>query len=290
MPPSYTRRFRVRHYECDAYGHLNNVNYVRYMQETALDASADRGWDMARYDALGQYWIVRETQIEYLRPLLFNDEVDVTTWVANFRRVQSLRKYAFHRVSDGALVAQAASNWVFLEWPSMRPARIPQELMDDFLPEGNQETLAAFPEPAPPPDEVFRLRKRVEWRDIDNVGHANNAAYFSYFEDASTQVGKHFGWSMQRMQEAGFAMVMRDFRVQHLQPALMDDELEVACWLSDGKRASVIRHYTLTRVGDGELLARGRGLWVCFDLHRQRPMRIPQAMIDDFRTNISPSP
>ena len=27
MPLTYTRQFRIRHYECDGYGHLNNVNY-----------------------------------------------------------------------------------------------------------------------------------------------------------------------------------------------------------------------------------------------------------------------
>ena len=37
MPLTHVRSFRVRHYECDAFGHLNNTNYVRYMQETAFD-------------------------------------------------------------------------------------------------------------------------------------------------------------------------------------------------------------------------------------------------------------
>ena len=43
MPLKHERLFRVRFYECDAYGHLNNSNYVRYMQETAFDASAAAG-------------------------------------------------------------------------------------------------------------------------------------------------------------------------------------------------------------------------------------------------------
>ena len=41
MPPvTHTRTFRIRHYECDRYGHVNNANYIRYMQEAAMDASA----------------------------------------------------------------------------------------------------------------------------------------------------------------------------------------------------------------------------------------------------------
>jgi acyl-CoA thioester hydrolase len=75
MPLTHVRTFRVRHYECDAYGHLNYANYLRYMQEAAFDATAAAGYDLARYEAMGRRWLVRETDIEYLRPLRYGDSV-----------------------------------------------------------------------------------------------------------------------------------------------------------------------------------------------------------------------
>ena len=60
MPLTHTRTFRVRYYECDAHGHLNNANYLRYMQETAFDASEAAGYDLARYEAMERLWLVRE--------------------------------------------------------------------------------------------------------------------------------------------------------------------------------------------------------------------------------------
>src|SRR5574341_595828 len=84
MPLTHPRAFRVRHYECDAYGHVNAVNYVRYMQEAAFDASAAAGYDLARYDRMGKLWLVRDTEIEYLAPLRYGDTVEITTWVADF--------------------------------------------------------------------------------------------------------------------------------------------------------------------------------------------------------------
>ena len=119
MSVIFQRVFRVRHYECDIYGHLNNVNYVRYMQETALDASADVGWTVERYQSIACQWLIRETDIEYLKPLVWNDEVQITTYVIDFRRVQSRRRYEFHRLSDGELVARADTNWVFLDTETM---------------------------------------------------------------------------------------------------------------------------------------------------------------------------
>src|SRR3990172_10663548 len=97
MPFMHTRTFRVRRYECDAYGHLNNANYLRYMQETAFDASAAAGYDFDRYTAMGRLWTVRETDIEYLNPLQYADRVEVKTWVIDFRRVRSRRAYEFRK-------------------------------------------------------------------------------------------------------------------------------------------------------------------------------------------------
>lgn len=288
MPAIFKRIFRVRHYECDTYGHLNNVNYVRYMQETALDASAAVGWDTERYQGIGHQWLIRETSIEFLQALVWNDEVEVTSYVVNFRQVQSQRRYEFRRVSDNVLVAQADTIWVYLNSETGRPASIPESMVHDFAPDGlvDVERIAKFPKPSPQPEGVFHLRRRAEWRDIDTVGHLNNAAYMAYCEDASTQVGRHIDWTMKRMVDEGFALVIRRFRIQYLQAAILDDEIEISTWVSDVKRATAIRHYDLLRASDKERLARAYAQIVCFDLEKERPMRVPQHFLDAFSANI----
>ncbi|MEO1288675.1 MAG: YbgC/FadM family acyl-CoA thioesterase [Chloroflexota bacterium] len=288
MSAVFTRRFRVRHYECDAYGHLNNVNYVRYMQETALDASQAVGWDTDRYHNIGHQWLIRETDIEYLRPLRWNDEVEVTSYVLDFRRIQSRRRYEFRNVADNALVAQATTNWAYLNTQTQQTARIPHEMIKDFAPNGLPDVspMERFPKPPPQPKGVFHHQRRAEWRDIDTVGHLNNAAYMAYCEDASTQVGRDLGWSMQRMLDEGFALVLRRFRIQYLQAAFLDDDLRISTWVSDVKRATALRHYDVRRASDNTLLARAYGMIVCFDLDKQRPMRVPQTLLDDFADNI----
>jgi acyl-CoA thioester hydrolase len=290
MPLTLVRTFRVRHYECDAYGHVNYANYLRYMQEAAFDASAAAGYDMARYEAMGRHWLARETDIEYLHPLRYGDSVQVKTWVADFRPVRSLRAYEFRLAESGELVARAHTDWVFLDSATLRPTPIPQELLAAFFPEGLPDPAPPrprFPSAPPPPPGVFRLRRRVEWRDIGPEQHVNNAVYLSYLEDCGVQVAAAHGWPMSRGQAEGFAIVARRHRIEYRQPAVLDEELELATWLSDVKRASVVRHYTVTRVSDGALLARARTLWVWVDLKTGRPIRIPDAFLTDFAPNVA---
>ena len=163
MPLTHTRHFRVRYYECDAHGHLNNANYLRYMQESAFDASTAAGYDLERYNAMQRLWLVRETGIEYPCPLHYDDRVAVKTWVADFRRVSSRRAYEFYRLppeglsnparQDGQLAARAFTDWAFIDTARERPAAIPEELVAAFYPEGAPAKFPpreSFPE-APPP-------------------------------------------------------------------------------------------------------------------------------------------
>ena len=97
MPLEHARTFRVRYYECDAFGYAKSVSLLRYMQEAAFDALAAAGYDLARYDELERVWLVRETDVENLRPLRYGDSIQVKTWVADFRRVRSRRMYEMRR-------------------------------------------------------------------------------------------------------------------------------------------------------------------------------------------------
>jgi acyl-CoA thioester hydrolase len=284
MPLTHVRTFRVRHYECDAYGHVNHANYLRYMQEAAIDASAAAGYDQNRYLQIERLWLIRETQIEYLHPLRYGDSVQVITWVVNFRRVRSRRAYDFRRAGSEELVARALTEWVFLEQGTNRPASIPQEMKDAFFPEGLPDSVPSFkrfPEPPPPPPDTYHQDRRVEWRDLDAASHANNATYLSYVEDCGLQMVRAFGWNLGRLAEEGLGIVARSHRIEYKIPATLDDKLEIATWVSDVRQSTATRHTTISRMPEGQLLARARTAHVWVDLQTGRPRPIPQEFLAD---------
>jgi acyl-CoA thioester hydrolase len=283
MPLTHLRTFRVRHYECDALGQVKQANYLRYMQEAAFDASAAAGYDTDRYHALGQSWLIRETDIEYLHPLRYGDSVQIKTWVADFRRVRSRRAYELCCARLGEMVARASTDWAYLDTASGRPVAIPTEMKAAFFP-GGEEPVALprkrFPAAEVPPD-AFKLRRRAEWRDLDMVGHVNNAVYLQYVEDCGLQMAAARGWPVARLAAENLSVVARRHHIEYRQPALLDDELAVATWISSVEDTTAVRHSRITRAKDGAVLAQARTRHGGADLETLEPRPLPEALLRD---------
>jgi acyl-CoA thioester hydrolase len=129
MTAIYEHRFTVPAEAIDGNGHVNNVEYVRWMTEAAhAHARACGGSEMVK--TIGAIWVVRSHRIEYLRPLVLHDPVIVQTWVESFQRVVSLRRYRI--LSGGHLVARGETKWVLVDGADGRPRAIPRELVDLF--------------------------------------------------------------------------------------------------------------------------------------------------------------
>ncbi len=209
---------------------------------------------------MNRVWLVRQTDIEYLRPVQYGDSVEVNTWVMDFHRVRSRRVYELRSATSGHKVAQAVTDWVFADQATGRPASVPPDMIAAFFPEGEPAPDSVpprrrFAAPPPPPPGLFKTRRRVAWSDIDTAQHVNNTTYMAYVEECGMQVLAAHGWPVPRMAAEGFGMVLRSHQIEYLQSAMLDDELELATWVTDVRRASATRHYRITRVGDGALLA-----------------------------------
>jgi acyl-CoA thioester hydrolase len=131
MEPVFVYRYRVTSADIDELGHAGNFHYIRWLQHAAVAHSTALGWPSARYRALGAGWVVRSHQITYLKPAFEGDEVLVRTWVANMRPATSLRCYEIHN-SEGDLLAEATTDWAFINYQKQRPVRIPAEVADSF--------------------------------------------------------------------------------------------------------------------------------------------------------------
>lgn len=289
----HQRNFRVRHYECDVNGRAHSATYLNFMQEAAFDASAAAGYDFARYSDLGLSWLVRETDITYLRPtaMAYGASVQVKTWVIDFRRVRSRRAYEFSLNGSAELLAHASTDWVLLDSTSGRPTQIPPEMMWAFFPEGppaQAPPRTRFPSSTPPQDTAFQLHWRIRWSDLDSVGHVNNAVYLGFLEDAAVSAASENAWPPARLRERGLMLLARQYRIEYRQPALLGDNLVLTTWLSDLDRSAGLRHFTITRLSDNALLLSARLAWELADRDTGEPVPIPADFIADLAPHLAP--
>ena len=131
MPQVYQYKLTVPEDAVDVNGHVNNLEYIRWMQLAAVLHSNSQGCTKAT-TAVGATWVVRTHHIEYLRPSFAGEQIIVLTWVSDFRRVQSLRKYRIIRVADNALLVEGETDWVFVDAKTGRLRSIPPDVIAAF--------------------------------------------------------------------------------------------------------------------------------------------------------------
>lgn len=132
MPISstYSKLLIIPRSAIDENGHVNNVAYVQWMQDIAIEHYASIGGIAAQgKDAT---WVVREHRIEYFLPAFLGEEIEIKTWVEDIRRVRSLRKYEFVRKADASVIVRGETDWVFVNMKTGRPLPIPDEVARVF--------------------------------------------------------------------------------------------------------------------------------------------------------------
>jgi len=132
MPISstYSKIIIIPQSAIDENGHVNNVTYVQWMQDIAVEHYASIGGiESQGPDAT---WVVRSHRVEYFLPAFIGEEIEIRTWVENIQRVRSLRMYEFVRKADGKMLVKGETDWVFVNVKSGRPLAIPEAVLNIF--------------------------------------------------------------------------------------------------------------------------------------------------------------
>lgn len=118
----------------------------------------------------------------------------------------------------------------------------------------------------------FKIRFAVRFRDVDVLGHVNNAVYFTYMETARTEYWLHtFGG--ENLQDLSFTVARAecDFKI----PAHFGDEIEVSIRTMEIRNSSFDWHYEIRNVKTGDLLAHGKTIQVFYNHATQKSSPVP---------------
>lgn len=105
----YKTEITVRHYECDAYGHVNNANYLNYLEHARGEYLKTIGFDYKGYVAEGYGIYVIKVSITYKSPAFPDETLDVITRVLKRRKASGT---FFQVIKRGeTVICEAEVSW-----------------------------------------------------------------------------------------------------------------------------------------------------------------------------------
>src|SRR5690349_5129819 len=129
QPIRFERVFHVTDGAIDALGHVNNVVYLRWVQDVAA-----AHWQSATTppERAAVAWVVLRHEIDYKHPAKSGDAVIARTWVGPPVAARFERHTEIVRAADGRVLAQARSLWCPVNPSTGRVQRIDRALHDRF--------------------------------------------------------------------------------------------------------------------------------------------------------------
>ncbi|MEP6851028.1 MAG: thioesterase family protein [Acidobacteriota bacterium] len=124
----FSHSFSVLHEEIDEQGHVNNVAYLKWIQDVAV-----AHWrNTASEEQLAKYsWITVRHEIDYKKQAFEGEEITATTWVGEWSKVTCERFTEIHR--GEVLLVRSRTVWCMIDRETARPTRIMRDLVRLFI-------------------------------------------------------------------------------------------------------------------------------------------------------------
>jgi acyl-CoA thioester hydrolase len=125
----FRHTLKIRSSDIDTLGHVNNVVYLRWVQE-----AAESHWNsltsIAERTELA--WVVIRHEIDYYHSAKLTDDLFALTWVEASEGVKSIRIVEIFNQSE-KLLAKARTTWCLIDAKTQRPKRISEDLKSIFI-------------------------------------------------------------------------------------------------------------------------------------------------------------
>ena len=130
-----------------------------------------------------------------------------------------------------------------------------------------------------PPDGRHRYAIRVYYEDTDAAGVVYYANYLKFMERARTEWLAALGFPLATFERShGIAFVVHRVEIDFLQPARLNDTLDVTVEAVERGRSRLVATQSCRR--DGIALTHAHVTLACVDTARWRPTRIPKPLQD----------
>lgn len=119
---------------------------------------------------------------------------------------------------------------------------------------------------------------QIRFKDVDRLGHVNNANHITYFELARVEYFNALMGEL-RIDWDSESLILAKMEMEYKAPILLDDKIVVHTWISRVGNKSFDMSCTIVREKDGQEteMAKGLAIIVCFNYKTQQTIPIPEA-------------
>lgn len=184
----YIERLKVPSFLIDCNKRLRPAAFMAVAQAIAGRGAEALGMGQDELDAHGLTWIVSRMHIEFVKPAVWEQDIEIQTWHRGIESLFSRREYRLLDAETRETLASATCAWLVLDTTNRTIFRT--DRFSELFNTAPQCEEVAVPCSAPrlrmPKDmeaEFVRTHK-VRFSDLDFNNHVNNAAYLTWTMDS----------------------------------------------------------------------------------------------------------
>ncbi|QJQ94577.1 MULTISPECIES: thioesterase family protein [Halomonadaceae] len=129
----YILPIKVEASAIDDFDHVNNIEYLRWIEAISWAHSVELGLDMARYREFDRAMAVHRHELDYLAPAFLGERLELATWiVACDGRLTLTRRFQLRRPGDDRTLLRACTRFACIELSTGRARRMPAEYVTTY--------------------------------------------------------------------------------------------------------------------------------------------------------------
>ena len=115
-------------YHIDFVGHVNNINYITWMENGRVKLFEEMG--ISIFDLLEKNSIlpiITETFIQYKKALFLNNRIKIECWVSQLNNASAILQFRFYNEKN-ELCSSGHQKGSFINSKTLRPVRLSEEM------------------------------------------------------------------------------------------------------------------------------------------------------------------
>ena len=214
MGSVYQKEFTISSYDLNPGKQARLTSMANFFQEMAYYHATQLGYGYEAMKEQDTMWVLSRMKIRMDRYPEWDERIVIKTWPSGIDKLHALRNFC---VSDeaGEEIGKATTYWLIIDIGSRRPIRPNADMKFSRIIHDEQVFDTPLVKIEFPGEPELLYHRRVQYSDLDIIGHVNNVKYVEWCIDVA-------------MREQGANNEIRELEINFMQEALLGDEIQIS--------------------------------------------------------------